>query len=57
MTLSQYPILAGSHNDAPIFVQGQASQANDGSNALVNDVAANFLETLQIPILRGRGLT
>src|SRR6266540_3206325 len=57
VTLSQYPILAGSRNDAPIFVQGQASQANDGSNALVNDVAANFLDTLQIPILRGRGLT
>ena len=56
-TLSQYPILAGSHNDAPIFVQGQTQRPSEGSSANVNDVAANFLDTLQIPILRGRGFT
>ena len=56
-TLSQYPILAGSRNHAPIFVQGQTPQSGEGNSALVNDVAANFLDTLQIPILRGRGLT
>ena len=56
-TLSRYPILAGSRNDAPIFVQGQATQANDGGRALANEMAANFLDTLQIPMLRGRGLT
>src|SRR5215510_13279173 len=56
-TLSQYPILAGSRNDAPIFVQNQTLMPSEGGRALVNDVAANFLDTLQIPILRGRGLT
>src|SRR5262245_51663432 len=56
-TLSQYPILAGSRNDAPIFVQNQTLMPSEGSSASVNDVAANFLDTLQIPILRGRGLT
>ncbi|HZF40275.1 MAG TPA: ABC transporter permease, partial [Blastocatellia bacterium] len=56
-TLSQYPILAGSRNDAPIFVQGQTQRPSEGSSANVNDVAANFLDTLQIPILRGRGFT
>jgi predicted permease len=56
-TLSQYPILAGSRNHAPIFVQGQTPQPGEDHSALVNDVAANFLDTLQIPILRGRGLT
>ncbi len=56
-TLSQYPILAGSRNDAPIFVQGQTPQPAESRRANVNDVAANFLDTLQIPILRGRGLT
>jgi predicted permease len=56
-TLSQYPILAGSRNDAPIFVQNRTLTPSEGSSANVNDVAANFLDTLQIPILRGRGLT
>jgi len=56
-TLSQYPILAGSRNDAPIFVQNRTLLPSEGSSASVNDVAANFLDTLQIPILRGRGLT
>jgi predicted permease len=56
-TLSQYPILAGSRNDAPIFVQNQTLKPSEGSRATVNDVAANFLDTFQIPILRGRGLT
>jgi predicted permease len=56
-TLSQYPILAGSRNDASIFVQNQTLMPSEGSSASVNNVAANFLDTLQIPILRGRGLT
>jgi predicted permease len=56
-TLSQYPILAGSRNDAPIFVQSPLLPSSEGSIANVNDVAASFLDTLQIPILRGRGLT
>ncbi len=54
-TLSQNPILAGSRNDAPVFVQGQPPDQD--RRAAVNDVAANFLDTLEIPILRGRGLT
>jgi predicted permease len=56
-TLSQHPILAGSRNDAPIFMQNRTLRQSEGGNALVNDVAANFLDTLQIPILRGRGFT
>ena len=50
-TLSQYPLLAGSRNDAPIFVQGQPP--GEERRAAINDVAANFLNTLEIPILRG----
>ena len=54
-TLSQYPILSGSRDDAPISVQGQTPPSED-RRALVNEVATNFLDTLEIPILRGRGL-
>ncbi|HYV29875.1 MAG TPA: ABC transporter permease, partial [Candidatus Binatia bacterium] len=56
-TLSQYPLLAGSRNDAPIFVRGQTLRPGEERRALVNEVAANFLDTLEIPILRGRGLS
>jgi predicted permease len=56
-TLSHYPVLGGSRNDASISVQGQTPQPGEDRRALVNEVAANFLETLEVPILRGRGLT
>jgi len=56
-TLSQYPLLAGSRNDAPVSVQGRAPAPGEERHALVNEVAANFFSTLEIPILRGRGLT
>jgi predicted permease len=55
-TLSQYPILSGSRDDAPISVQGQTPAPGEVRRALVNEVATNFLGTLEIPILRGRGL-
>src|SRR5262249_51678908 len=56
-TLSQYPILGGSRNDTPISAPGQTPQPGEDRRALVNEVAANFLDTLEIPILRGRGLS
>jgi predicted permease len=54
-TLSQYPLLAGSRNDAPVFLPSEPAVA--AGSVAVNDVAANFLPTLEIPLLRGRGLT
>jgi predicted permease len=56
-TLSQSPILGGSRNDSSISVPGQTPQPGEDRRALVNEVAANFLDTLEIPILRGRGLS
>jgi predicted permease len=54
-TLSQYPLLTGTRNDAPVFLSSEPTV--EAGRAAVNDVAANFLDTLEIPILRGRGLT
>jgi predicted permease len=56
-TLSSNPILAGSRNDAPIRIQGRSAQSAENGRALVNDVAVNFLDTLGVPILRGRGFS
>lgn len=54
-TLSQYPLLGGSRNDAPLFVRG--GPVDEVRRVLVNEVAANFFDTLGLPVLMGRGFT
>jgi predicted permease len=56
-TLSQYPLLSGSRDDSPISVEGQTPQPGAERRVLVNEVAANFLDTVGVPILRGRGIS
>jgi len=56
-TLSLYPLLTGSRDDSPISVQGQTPPPGEDRRVLVNEVAANFLDTVGIPILRGRSLS
>jgi predicted permease len=55
-TLSLYPLLSGSRDESNIVLQGQAPQPGGDRRVLVNEVAANFLDTIDVPILRGRGL-
>ena len=56
--LSQFPVLAGGplgENDATISIQGEAPPASE-RRTLINYVGPTFLETLGIPMVRGRGL-
>ncbi len=52
---SNFPLVANYINNDSIFIPGRAPQPGDPSANLLN-VDAAFLETMQIPVLLGRGL-
>ena len=54
-TMSRHPLLSGSARSSNITVSGDANQSDEPVYA--NTVAANFLETMEMPLLLGRGLT
>ena len=54
-TLSRHPLLSGSARNSNITVLGEANQSDE--SVYSNTVAANFLETMEMPLLLGRGLT
>ena len=56
-TLSLYPLLSGSRDESNISLQGETPQPGVDPRVLVNEVASNFLDTIEVPILRGRGLS
>jgi predicted permease len=53
---SRFALLAGQVNRGRIFAQGAAVTAEPGISALTMAVSPEFLETMQIPVLRGRGI-
>jgi predicted permease len=55
VTISRHPLLSGKSRFGPISTQGAAPQSDE--DVYANIVAANFFETMEIPILLGRGLS
>ena len=51
---SNMPLVAQYTNSDPVFIQGRTAQPGDHSNLIQIDPA--FLETMEIPVLLGRGL-
>jgi predicted permease len=54
-TMSRHPLLSGSSRNSNITALGDANQSDEP--VYVHNVAANFLDTIEIPLLLGRGLT
>ncbi len=55
--LSRTALLSGSRSTSSIYVQGAEATESDNNNVHVMTVSQEFFETLQIPIVLGRGLT
>lgn len=51
--ISRHPLLSGSRRSSNIFVDGPANQTTDA--AFINLVSDRFFETMEIPLLMGRG--
>jgi predicted permease len=56
-TLSRHPLLSGSRRTSGITLQGRSIPAGVTNSVFVNLVEASFLETMEIPLLMGRGLS
>jgi predicted permease len=56
-TISRHPLLSGSARTAGISLQGNARRPNEDDYVYINTVAANFFETMEMPILLGRSLS
>jgi predicted permease len=56
VTISRHPLLAGSAELGKVFIQGKPAPG-PGEYTYIERVRSNFLETMEIPILRGRGLS
>jgi predicted permease len=56
-TVSLIPLLSGQAQTRSIDVQGHTSQPSDNNDTKVNTVGAHFFETIEMPILLGRGLS
>jgi predicted permease len=57
VTLSNPPLLSGSVNGTSFIVQGRPFSRGPQNNINRVRVAANFFETMEIPLLAGRGFT
>jgi predicted permease len=55
-TFSRHPLLAGSSGSRPFFVAGKNNSPTAPTTVYVHIVRANFLDAMNIPVLRGRGL-
>ena len=51
--ISRHPLLSGSRRSSNIFVDGPANQTTEA--AFINLVSDRFFETMEIPLLMGRG--
>ncbi|MFY9609121.1 MAG: ABC transporter permease [Blastocatellia bacterium] len=56
-TVSLIPLLSGQAQTRSIVVQGHTPQPGAEDEAKVNTVGASFFETMEMPILLGRGLS
>jgi predicted permease len=56
-TLSRQALLSGRRMISGITLQGRSMPAGVGSTVFVNGVEASFLDTMEIPLLMGRGLS
>jgi predicted permease len=56
-TVSLIPLLSGQAQTRGIVVQGHTPQPGAEDEAKVNTVGASFFETMEMPILLGRGLS
>jgi predicted permease len=56
-TLSRHPLLSGSRRTSGIALQGRSMPAGVTNLVFVNLVEASFLETMEIPLVMGRGLS
>jgi hypothetical protein len=56
-TMSMVPLLSGMARTSSVAVDGHTSQEGESGDAKVNNVGASFFETMEIPILLGRGLS
>lgn len=56
-TVSLIPLLSGQGQTRTISVQGYAAQPEEEHDAKVNIVGGHFFDTLEMPILLGRGLS
>ncbi len=56
-TMSRHPLLSGSSASGGIFVSGQPPRSGDENRVWVHRVRANFFETMEIPLVAGRGLS
>jgi predicted permease len=56
-TISRHPLLSGSSAQMGVYPQGQPKVAGNGVGAFVHIVRANFFETMEMPLLYGRGLS
>ena len=56
-TLSRHPLLSGSRRTSGIALQGHSIPTGVTNSVFVNLVEASFLETMEIPLLMGRGLS
>jgi predicted permease len=56
-TISRHPLLSGSSGQMGVSVHGEPKQDGSGVIAHVHIVRSNFFETMEMPILLGRGLS
>ena len=56
-TLSRHPLLSGMRMISGITLRGRSMPAGVTNTVFVNDVEASFLDTMEIPLLMGRGLS
>ena len=55
-TMSMVPLLSGMARTSGVSVEGHTSRDGESGDAKVNNVGPTFFETMEIPILLGRGL-
>jgi hypothetical protein len=59
-TFSQHTLLSGSGTNSSVYIPGVIGPNGkpiDSGNAYIHSVRENFLQTMEIPLLRGRTLT
>ena len=56
-TISEFAALSGAGRNGPAYAEGRAPLSRDKSNVFQQRVRWNYLQTMEIPLLAGRGFT